>query len=271
MNYKKLTDSKKLMSQNKDLIPIILAAGKGTRLDHKQADLPKSLVEINQKPLLFYHLDNLLNYGFYEVIIVVGYKVDEFKRTVGPSYKGMKINYVVNEDFEISGTAWSLFLTQKEWLASSKQVLFFHGDVFYDPLILDNVLADKRQDLIVLDENYIIRTRDEMVVLGEKNRVTKIFKGEPKENRILGESLGINKWSPSFMRSFFKTFESYKQQYGINHHWEMLLEHVLKDPSIDNMEFLGIGETSWININYREDLEAAKRFNFKKFNQSDDT
>tara|TARA_B110000003_G_C16509745_1_gene480713 strand:- start:200 stop:979 length:780 start_codon:yes stop_codon:yes gene_type:complete len=259
------------MPPNEDFIPIILAAGKGTRLDPEQVDLPKSLVKINQKPLIFYHLDNLLNHGFCEVIIVVGYKFEEFKKTVGSSYKHMKINYVVNEDFEISGTAWSLFLTQKEWLISSKQVLFFHGDVFYDPLILGNVLADKRKDLIVLDENYIIKTSDEMVVLGDQYGVTKIFKGEPKENRILGESLGINRWSPTFMRSFFKTFKSYKRQYGINHHWEMVLEHVLKDPGIDNMEFLGIGEACWININYREDLEEAKRFNFGKLKQSADT
>ena len=69
------------MPPNEDFIPIILAAGKGTRLDPEQVDLPKSLVKINQKPLIFYHLDNLLNHGFCEVIIVVGYKFEEFKKT----------------------------------------------------------------------------------------------------------------------------------------------------------------------------------------------
>ena len=224
------------MTRSRDLIPIILAAGKGARLDPSQADLPKALIKINEKPLLYHHLDNLLSLGFYEAIIVIGYKMNVFKEIVGNSYKSMKINYVVNNDFEISGTAWSLFLTQKEWLVSNKQVLFLHGDVFYDPLILSKVLNDQRSDLIVLDERYIVKTRDEMVVLGNGCKVTSIFKGVPEGDKILGECLGINKWSPSFMNDFYKTFKNYKEQYGINHNWEMLLEYVLEVSSIDNME-----------------------------------
>ncbi len=250
------------MIRKGESIAIILAAGKGTRLDPNQDDLPKTLIEINEKLLLHHHLDNLLNLGFYEVTIVIGYKAKDFKEIVGNSYKSMKINYVVNKDFETSGTAWSLFITQREWLVSNKQVLFLHGDIFYDPIILDKVLKDQRSDLIVLDESYIVNTRDEMVVLGDGCKVISIFKGVPKGGKILGESLGINKWSPSFMKDFYKTFKGYKEQYGINHHWEMVLEHVLKVSSSYNMEFLGIEDKLWVNINYKEDLNEAKGFNF---------
>jgi len=138
------------MTHSFDLLPVILAAGKGSRLNQNQDDLPKALIKINEKPLLYYHLDNLISLGFSQAIIVIGYKQDSFRRYVGNSYKSINIRYVVNEDFERSGTAWSLFLTQQEWSASKNNVLFLHGDVFYDPLILQRVLKDDHSNLIVL-------------------------------------------------------------------------------------------------------------------------
>jgi len=250
------------MTHNQDFIPIILAAGKGTRLDPRQRGLSKALIEINGKPLLFHHFDNLLNLGFQETILVIGYKAKSFKEIVGNTYKELKINYVINKEFNKSGTAWSLFITQREWSVLKKQVLFLHGDVFYDPSILDKVLNDQRSDLIVLDENYSVKTKDEMVVLGDKDKVTSIFKGVPKEGTILGEVLGINKWSPSFMEQFYKLFSIHKHKYGINLHWEIFLGDLLAFSNEDNMEFLGIEGMSWVNINYKEDLQEAKSFNF---------
>ena len=68
--------------------------------------------------------------------------------------------------------------------------------------------------------------------------------------------------SRGLVKDFYKTFEGYKEQYGINHHWEMVLEYVLKVSSSYNMEFLGIEDKLWVNINYKEDLNEAKGFNF---------
>ena len=55
------------------MIGIILAAGNGSRLKHStRENLCKPLLEINQKPLIWYSLENCLLLGIDRVCVVVG-------------------------------------------------------------------------------------------------------------------------------------------------------------------------------------------------------
>jgi bifunctional UDP-N-acetylglucosamine pyrophosphorylase/glucosamine-1-phosphate N-acetyltransferase/UDP-N-acetylglucosamine pyrophosphorylase len=54
-------------------LAIVLAAGKGTRMN---SDLPKVLVEVCGRPMLFYVLDALRAGGVDETVIVVGHRQD---------------------------------------------------------------------------------------------------------------------------------------------------------------------------------------------------
>ena len=56
---------------------VVLAAGKGTRLQSEQYDLPKVLREANGKPLLHYVLKALDFLPKEDTILVVGYKRDK--------------------------------------------------------------------------------------------------------------------------------------------------------------------------------------------------
>lgn len=59
------------MESRKNKYAVVLAAGKGTRMN---SELPKVLMEVHNKPMIFYVLDNLKPILFKEIIIVVGYK-----------------------------------------------------------------------------------------------------------------------------------------------------------------------------------------------------
>ncbi len=52
---------------------VILAAGKGSRLERLAGDVPKCLVEIDGQPLLERALHALASQGVVEAVIVVGY------------------------------------------------------------------------------------------------------------------------------------------------------------------------------------------------------
>ena len=62
---------------NRNLKAVILAAGKGTRLQTEGCSLPKVLREANGMPLLHYVLDSLSFIDKKDTIIVVGYKKED--------------------------------------------------------------------------------------------------------------------------------------------------------------------------------------------------
>ena len=56
---------------NKNYLAIILAAGKGSRLEYKG---PKALFEINNIPLIQYLYNSITSLGSIDLLTVVGYK-----------------------------------------------------------------------------------------------------------------------------------------------------------------------------------------------------
>jgi choline kinase len=61
---------------------IILAAGKGQRLGDITKDLPKPLLEINDKTLIGYAIDFVKNIGIQDIVVVAGYHFEQMKNKV---------------------------------------------------------------------------------------------------------------------------------------------------------------------------------------------
>jgi len=57
-----------------------MAAGKGTRM---KSELPKVLVPVLGRPMLEFVIDALREAGIAKIVVVVGYRADDVKRTVG--------------------------------------------------------------------------------------------------------------------------------------------------------------------------------------------
>jgi bifunctional UDP-N-acetylglucosamine pyrophosphorylase/glucosamine-1-phosphate N-acetyltransferase len=58
---------------------VVAAAGQGTRMLRLTNNKPKHLINVRKRPFLSYLLDNLLEAGYKEIILVVGYKEDMMK------------------------------------------------------------------------------------------------------------------------------------------------------------------------------------------------
>lgn len=61
---------------------LILAAGVGNRLAPITDRLPKSLVPINGKPIIFKQVENLIDNGVSDITIVAGYKSDMLEEAI---------------------------------------------------------------------------------------------------------------------------------------------------------------------------------------------
>ena len=93
---------------------ILLAAGMGTRLRPLTLETPKSLIEINGKPLLERQVEFLKEKGINEIIVVTGYLNEKFEY-LKEKY-GVKL--VFNDNYDIYNNIYSMYLV-REYLADS--------------------------------------------------------------------------------------------------------------------------------------------------------
>ena len=77
---------------------LILAGGRGNRLNELSNDQNKCMIEINGKPSINYNLEYALSVNAEEIIIVVGYKAETVINHLGNNFKGTPIRYVIQQE-----------------------------------------------------------------------------------------------------------------------------------------------------------------------------
>ncbi len=90
---------------------LILAGGRGVRLQPITHELPKPLLPLHDKPLLQHILDLFRRHGIKNIVLSIGYKGDKIKEAFGNGKRlGMSISYV--EEDKPLGTAGPLRLAR---------------------------------------------------------------------------------------------------------------------------------------------------------------
>ena len=107
----------------------ILAAGYGKRLRPFTEKLPKPLIKIKNKPLIYWNLKKIKQAGFKNVVINTHYLSNKIIRSVGKGKKyGLKINYSYEE--EIKGTGGALIKAKR--YIQNEPFLLLSGDLWSD-------------------------------------------------------------------------------------------------------------------------------------------
>lgn len=107
---------------------IVLAGGRGERLQPVVPDLPKPMAPVRGRPFLEYILDRLVDAGLTEVTISVGYKAEVIEEHFGQAYRSLQIRYS-RERYPLgTGGAMALALKGDE----SSPVLVLNADTLVD-------------------------------------------------------------------------------------------------------------------------------------------
>lgn len=107
---------------------IINCGGKGTRLPEVSKFLPKPMVEINGKPLLYWIIQNIKKYNITEIYITLHYLPRKITEYFGDGKKlGVTIHYVYEK--ELLGTGGTLIPIKKYF---TQDTLILYGDVILD-------------------------------------------------------------------------------------------------------------------------------------------
>lgn len=87
---------------------VIMAGGKGTRLQSINKDIPKPMFEVLSKPILEYQIESLKKCGVKSIIIIIGHLGEVIKEYFGNGEKwDVDISYIVEET--PLGTAGALY------------------------------------------------------------------------------------------------------------------------------------------------------------------
>ena len=94
-----------------DMPVVIMAGGKGTRLEPFTKVLPKPLIPVNDKPIINHIIDRFLAVGVKEIYITINYKAKIIKAYFEELETNYKINFI--EEKKPLGTAGSLGLIEE--------------------------------------------------------------------------------------------------------------------------------------------------------------
>lgn len=168
---------------------LILAGGRGKRLDELSADKNKCMIKVRGRHVIEYNLDCAERTNVDEIVIVVGYRAEDIINLLGNSFKGKKIRYVIQP--EQRGLVNAIECARKT-IDGDDFMLMLADEVLLNPrhqLMLDEF---KKSDafsmcgvLHVDDKNLIRKTYT--LIQGENNTIYRLIE-KPRNplNNLMG-------------------------------------------------------------------------------------
>jgi len=109
---------------------LILAGGRGKRLNEYTRETNKCMMNFNGKPLIEHSLENSLKLNVAEIVIVVGYLAEQIINHYGNAFKGTPIKYVIQK--EQHGLVHAMECA-KETVGASDFILMLGDEFFIAP------------------------------------------------------------------------------------------------------------------------------------------
>lgn len=178
---------------------IIMAGGKGTRLQSIAKNIPKPMVTILNKPILEYQIESLKKSGIVEVTIIVGHFGESIKEYFNDGHKwGVNIEYI--HENQPLGTAGALYyLKGKVW----DDFFLIFGDLILDIEWNRFMCFHKKTDgLITLFGHPNSHPYDsDVIMMDETNKVIRIDSKYKERNYFYNNfvNAGLYCVSPAFL------------------------------------------------------------------------
>lgn len=133
----------------KNIFAIIPCAGRGSRMLSLTDDCPKAMLPLNNKPIIGWHLDKLIEEDIKNVCLIVGYKKEKLINYVNKFY-GDKLNIIYAEQTELLGLAHAI---QK----GINEIDKYNNHIDAELLIIlgDTIVKDNLKKLISNDYSFI--------------------------------------------------------------------------------------------------------------------
>ncbi len=229
---------------------VILAAGKGTRMKEITDSIPKPMLEVGGRPMLWHVLTALRGAGVSEAAVIVGYMADSIRSYFGNGQDvGVRLSYFVQEVQNGTGKAAE---PAREFL-SDGPFFFSFGDILTSPTVYPAMSDDflgQPTDLLLAVREVDDPSRFGAVAT-EGGRITRIVeKPAPGTEPSNWVNAGIFVARPSLFEYTGKLELSPRGEYEIPDAFRMMIADglVLRAHEV---------AADWRDVGTPEDLRAA--------------
>lgn len=242
----------------KNIQAIILAAGKGIRMD---SDIPKVLHRLAGQAMIKYTLLTLSQIGLKKPLIVVGFKGDLVKKT-------LKNKYVYAKQGRQLGTGHAVLSAKKYFPKNIPNALVLDGDdsAFYKKKTLVSLINKHERNKAVITLLTVLRENPSglgRILRDVKGNIQAII--EEKEATASQKTIKeVNTGCYCFKTNFlWKYLPKIKKKKAGEYYLTDLIELALKEGK--KVEILKLDNSNeWIGVNTREQLEFADRMMKKR-------
>ncbi len=156
------------------MIAVILSGGRGNRLKPITDYVPKSLVPINNKPIIEWQINYLKKFGIKNIIISAGYKNDQIKNFLKTKKNlGVSIKYSVEKTPLGTGGA----IKKASRLINEKSFFVLNGDIITN--IDLRKLKSKMNSIAAIELRTkfgVLNTKNDNIIrFDEKNKIKNLW------------------------------------------------------------------------------------------------
>jgi len=217
---------------------VVLAAGK-----RQEFGKPSGLLTVGEKLLLDRSLEILKNNGIEKIVVVVGYKKEQFEGWTGRH----NVHFVENPKYKWTGSMASLAEVQE---LITDDFLLIEDDILIEEKALVQVLHHPEPDCVLITNES--GSGDEAFVEIQDGYLYKISKDIHQLNRIDGEMVGISKISYEVFMNMLATFRHNQNPY-VNY------EYLLLDAArLYDVGYAKLPDVVWAEIDTPKQYEVVK-------------
>lgn len=168
---------------------IILAAGEAKRLRPLTENIPKCLLEVGDKAIIDYQIDNLKAAGVREVVVVTGFMAEELERHLYNNHPDMIWVFIRSTEYQKTYPAHGLWLA-KEFLKET--VLYLNADVICHPEIVNAIVKSEHESITAIQRSAWDEEEVNVILKEDSSQIAEMGKNVAKTLND-GEFIGVTK------------------------------------------------------------------------------
>jgi len=230
---------------------IILAAGIASRLRPITYEKPKTLVEVNGKPMIGYILEALEKHGIMDIVVCIGYRGDQIIEYCRTEFPKLKYSFVDNQDYEETNNMYSLYLARKHLI---NDLLLMNADLVFDDSVIGG-LANLKGTAVAVDTHSYFE--ESMKVIVKNSNIIHISK-KIDQRDAFGCSIDVYRLGRQDLKILNQELIRIIENENDRNQWtEVLLDQLFQSGKVKAAPYK-IGKAKWFEIDNYDDLAQAE-------------